>query len=55
MLDFSKHQEELTIFRTTINGTLWHDFNISEVDIPALFVVFRNLTFERIKIQQAIR
>jgi hypothetical protein len=48
MLDFSKYYEQLTIFRATIDGRLWHKFHINMTDIPALFIIHPNRTTEQI-------
>ncbi|CAF1095207.1 unnamed protein product [Rotaria sp. Silwood1] len=50
MLDFSKYRDQIAIFRTTTDGKLWRKFNITMTDVPALFVILRNRTFERINI-----
>ncbi|CAF3442728.1 unnamed protein product [Rotaria sp. Silwood1] len=50
MLDFSKYRDQIAIFRTTTDGKLWRKFNITMKDVPALFVILRNRTFERINI-----
>ncbi|CAF2870317.1 unnamed protein product [Rotaria sp. Silwood2] len=52
MLDFSKYRDQIAIFRTTTDGKLWRKFNISMTDVPALFVIHRNRTAERINVEQ---
>ncbi|CAF3326317.1 unnamed protein product [Rotaria socialis] len=52
MLDFSQYREQIAICRTTTDGKLWHKFNISLTDVPALFVIFRNRTAQRINIER---
>ncbi|UJR23754.1 hypothetical protein I4U23_026731 [Adineta vaga] len=51
ILDFSKYQEQMTIFRTTLDGRLWHKFHINITDVPALFVILKNRTAERIPVK----
>lgn len=48
MLDFSKYYEQIAIFRTTTDGRLWRNFHLNLTDVPALFVILRNRTAERI-------
>jgi hypothetical protein len=55
MLDFSKYGEQLAIYRTTTDGRLWLKLQINVTDVPALFVILRNRTAERINIKQKIR
>ena len=52
MLDFSKYCEQLAIFRATVDGRLWRQFNINITDIPALFVIHPNRTAEQINTKQ---
>ncbi|CAF3888952.1 unnamed protein product [Rotaria magnacalcarata] len=52
MLDFSQYREQIAICRTTTDGKLWHKFNINLADVPALFVIFRNGTAQRINIER---
>ncbi|CAF0743247.1 unnamed protein product [Rotaria sordida] len=52
MLDFSKYRDQLAIFRTTTDGKLWRKFNVSITDVPALFVILRNRTAQRINIER---
>ncbi|CAF1198762.1 unnamed protein product [Adineta steineri] len=52
MLDFSKYHEQLTIFRTTIDGKLWHRFQLNITELPALLIVHPNRTTERINTKQ---
>ena len=54
MLDFSKYYEQLAIFRTGTNSTLWRQFSMNITDVPVLFTVFRNRTIEQIKVPQNI-
>jgi len=54
MLDFSKYHKQIAIFRTTTDGKLWRKFHINVTDIPALFVILRNRTVERIHIKQNV-
>ena len=55
MLDFSNYHKQLAIFRTTTDGRLWRKFHINLTDVPALFVILRNRTAERIQTKQNIR
>lgn len=48
MLDFYQYHRQLTIFRTTIDGKLWRQFSLTLEDVPALLVIFRNRTVQRI-------
>jgi len=54
MLDFSKYYKQIAIFRTTTDGKLWRKFHMNRTDVPALFVILRNRTVERINIKQNI-
>ena len=54
MLDFSKYYEQLAIFRTAANSTLWHEYRMNITDVPVLFTVYRNRTIEQIKVPQNI-
>src|SRR5271168_3999737 len=48
MLDFSKYQNQIAIFRTTTDGKLWRRFHLNITDVPALFVTLRNRTAQRL-------
>lgn len=48
MLDFSNYRDQITIFRTTTDGKLWRKFHVNLTDVPALFLLHRNRTIERI-------
>ena len=52
MLDFSKYYEQLAIFRTTPEGTLWQIFRLNVTDIPALFIIYPNRTIEQMDTKQ---
>lgn len=52
MLDFSKYSNDLSIFRTTTDGRLWKKFNVNSTELPALFVLLRNRTVQRIPIER---
>ena len=51
MLDYSKYHDQLALFRTTTDGKLWRQFHLNIMDVPALFVVLRNRTAQRIHIK----
>jgi hypothetical protein len=48
MLDFSKYRNQMAIFRTTTDGKLWRRFHLNITDVPALFVILRNRTAQRL-------
>lgn len=48
MLDFSEYQDKITIFRATTDGKLWRKFQLNLMDVPALFILHRNRTIERL-------
>jgi len=54
MLDFSKYQKQIAIFRTTTDGKLWRKFHLNTTDVPALFIILRNRTAKRIHTAQNI-
>jgi hypothetical protein len=54
MLDFSKYQNQIAIFRTTTDGKLWRRFHLNITDVPALFVILRNRTAHRLDTKQNI-
>ena len=55
MLDYSKYHDQLALFRTTTDGKLWRQFHLNITDVPALFVVLRNGTAQRILIKRNMR
>lgn len=50
MLDFSRYYEQLVIFRTTPNATLWTRLQMNITDLPAVFAIFSNQTVERLEL-----
>lgn len=48
MLDFSKYHQELAIFRTESNATLWQQLGMTIAEKPTLFAVFPNRTVDKI-------
>ena len=54
MLDFSKYQKEISIFRTTTDGKFWRRFRLNTNDVPALFVILRNRTAQRLDTKQPL-
>ena len=55
MLDFSQYHQQLAIFRTTTDGKLRRHFPLTVEDVPALFVIFRNQTVQRIHTERSNR
>jgi len=51
MLDFSKYHSEISIFRTTTDGQFWRKLPINRTDVPALFVILRNRTAQRLDLK----
>lgn len=52
MLDFSKYHSEISIFRTTTDGQFSRKFHVNRTDVPALFVILRNRTAQRLDLKQ---
>ena len=51
MLDYSKYDDQLVIFRTTTDGKLWRQFHVNITDVPTLFAIQRNGTAQRIYVK----
>jgi hypothetical protein len=54
MLDFSKYQNQIAVFRTTTDGKFWRRFHLNITDVPALFVILRNRTAQRLDRKQIL-
>lgn len=50
MLDFSKFHQELIIYRTESNATVWKQLGMTITEKPVVFAVFPNRTVEKIDV-----